>query len=104
MLNEHPNISKKRLRRCASGTCNLSHAVFIESVPALHCIVLNFNVSTRHEVPRAQAHTLSPQRRLIITDTEGFVQTKFGFFLSVKLDLENAYEPHIDTDGKSLLF
>ena len=32
------------------------------------------------------------------------IQTKFGFFLSVKFDPENAYEPHIDIHYKSLLF
>ena len=31
-------------------------------------------------------------------------QTKFGFFLSEKLDPENAYEPHIDIHNKSLFF
>jgi len=31
-------------------------------------------------------------------------QTKFGFFLSEKLDPENAYELHIDIHYKSLLF
>jgi len=31
-------------------------------------------------------------------------QTKFVFFLSEKLDPENAYEPHIDIHYKSLLF
>ena len=59
MFNEHPNIPEKRYGRCASGTRNLFHAVSIESVPAAHCIVLNFNVCTRHEVHRAQAHTVS---------------------------------------------
>jgi len=31
-------------------------------------------------------------------------QRKFGFFLSGKLDPENAYEPHIDIHYKSLIF
>jgi len=31
-------------------------------------------------------------------------QTKFGFFLSEKLDAENTYDPHIDIHYKSLLF
>jgi len=29
---------------------------------------------------------------------------KFGFFLSEKLDPKNPYEPHVDTNYKSLLF
>jgi len=37
----------------------LAHAVAIESVPAVHWIVLNFNVGTRHEVHRAQASVVT---------------------------------------------
>jgi len=96
-------LSKKRLRRCASGTRNLSHAVSIESVLAVHCIVLNFNDWTRHEVHRAQAHTVSTIQ-IDNNRHRGFCTDKICFFLSEKLDLENAYEPHIDIDYKSLLF
>ena len=76
MLNELPNIPKKRWRRCASGTRNFSHAVPIESAPAVHSIlcalfqILMFEPDTKSTENK---HTLSPQRRLIITDTDGLV-------------------------------
>ena len=70
--NEHPGIPKERWRRCASGPRNLSRAVPSESVPAVQCIFLlsMFEPGTKSIEHK---HTLSPQRILIITDTECFV-------------------------------
>jgi len=48
-----------RWKKCASGARNLSHAVSIESVPAVHCIVLNLLFEPDMYEVHEHKHTLS---------------------------------------------